>query len=701
MQMRTAITKFLRGRDPNADILGGRGREAKRSRSRPVERPTLRVPGVGVLRLDPAGFAAWLVPAVAIVYLALNNGGYGVVERSEIGIAVWWLLLVGTLVGALPIAGGTNAGRALLIVLAAFAAWTALSLTWTESEERTSIELARTLTYLGVFAVALAVQREGRWRHLLNGVTTGVAVVCAIAVLSRLEPTWFAERPSGAFIVGIQIESRLAYPLNYASGLGAFAGIALPLCLAAASSARTTIGQGLAAAALPIVALTIWLTASGLSVGLVAVTLAIFFVLAPDRLPKLVTLLIAAAGSTLLFLAVEQRDALDRGLTNQAAQQEGGELELLILLVCAGVALAQVGIGLAARNAKRPSWLRVSRPVLTGAAIAIVLVGAPVAVAAGLPAELSDRWEEFKGEDDSGGEDDGGGASGARESRVNQLLNLSGSGRYQFWEAAVDANEAEPLTGIGPGTFEFWWARNGSYAGFIRDAHSLYLETLGELGIVGFVLIVGFSLAVLIMGAVRCWRAPPDLRLGLAAAVAGCAAFVGGAMVDWTWEIGVFGLVFMVLAAIAVAGGRPAAVRRGGAEPPWQRWAGRAAVAVVSLVAIFAIARPLAGSRAITDSQEDAASGDLRAALAKADDATEIEPYAATPYLQKALVLERLGRPEPAANAARRATRKESTNWRTWLVLSRLEAEAGNAQAAVDAYLEGRRLNPRSGIFRQ
>jgi O-antigen ligase len=695
MQIRTAITRFLRGSDPNADILGARRRDAKREASRPVEPPTLRIPGVGVLRLDPAGFAAWLVPAVAIVYLALNNGGYGVVERSEIGIAVWWLLLVGTLAGALPLAGGTKAGRALLIVLAAFAAWTALSMSWTESEERTAIELARTLTYLGVFAVALAVQREGRWRHLLNGVTTGVAGVCAIAVLSRLEPTWFPEVVTGRFVVGIQIESRLAYPLNYASGLGAFAGIAAPLCLAATASARTTIGQGLAAAALPIVALTMWLTASGLSVGLLAVTLAIFFVLAPDRLPKLITLLIAAAGSTLLFLAVEQRDALDRGLDTAAAQREGGELELLILLVCVGVAFAHVGIGLAARNAKRPSWMRVSRPVLTGAAIAIVLVAAPVAVAAGLPAELSDRWEEFKGED----EDEGG--DGARESRGNQLLNLSGSGRYQFWEAAVDANEAEPLTGIGPGTFEFWWSRNGSYAGFIRDAHSLYLETLGELGIVGFVLIVGFSLAALIIGAVRCLRAPPDLRLCLAAAVAGCAAFVGGAMVDWTWEIGVFGLVLMVLAAIAVAGGRPAAVRRGGAEPPWQRWAGRAAVAAVSLVAIFAIVRPLAGSRAITDSQEDVARGDLRAALAKADDATEIEPYAATPYLQKALVLERLGRLEPAANAARRATRKESTNWRTWLVLSRIEAEAGNARAAVDAYLEGRRLDPRSGIFRQ
>ena len=151
------------------------------------------------------------------------------------------MLLVGTLVGALPIAGGERGSRPADRPRRLRRLDRALA-DWTESQERTSIELARTLTYLGVFAVALAVQREGRWRHLLNGVTTGVAVVCAIAVLSRLEPTWFPSAGS-AFVVGIQIESRLAYPLNYASGLGALR-IAAPLCLAATSSARTTIGQG-------------------------------------------------------------------------------------------------------------------------------------------------------------------------------------------------------------------------------------------------------------------------------------------------------------------------------------------------------------------------------------------------------------------------------------------------------------------------
>src|SRR5436305_1864234 len=153
-----------------------------------IERRPLHVPGVGAVRANPANFAAWLVPAILIVYLALSDGGYGIVERSEVGIAVWWIVLVGTLVGVLPVAGGTRGGRVMLVLLGAFAAWTALAMTWTESQERTSIEVARVATYLGVFALALAVQGRGRWRHLLNGVTVGVAVVCGIAVLSRLEP---------------------------------------------------------------------------------------------------------------------------------------------------------------------------------------------------------------------------------------------------------------------------------------------------------------------------------------------------------------------------------------------------------------------------------------------------------------------------------------------------------------------------------
>src|SRR5207237_201528 len=152
----------------------------------------------------------------------------------------------------------------------------------------------------------LAVQGNGRWRYLLHGVTAGVGVVCLIAVLSRVEPTWFPHQNAGQYVSGIHIASRLAYPLNYSSGLGAFAAIGLPLLLAATASARTLVAQALAAAALPVVALTLWLTTSSLSLPAAVIALLAFFVLAPDRLPKLATLAVAAAGSAILFAAEDQ-----------------------------------------------------------------------------------------------------------------------------------------------------------------------------------------------------------------------------------------------------------------------------------------------------------------------------------------------------------------------------------------------------------
>ena len=66
----------------------------------------------------------------------------------------------------------------------------------------------------------------------------------------------------------------------------------------------------------------------------------------------------------------------------------------------------------------------------------------------------------------------------------------------------------------------------------------------------------------------------------------------------------------------------------------------------------------------------DAAAGNLPAALDKARDAQDAQPDAATPRLQQALILEDEGRLALAATAALAATKREPTNWRTWMVLS-------------------------------
>ena len=117
----------------------------------------------------------------------------------------------------------------------------------------------------------------------------------------------------------------------------------------------------------------------------------------------------------------------------------------------------------------------------------------------------------------------------------------------QVLNSALDANASAPLTGIGPGTFEFWWARNGDLYSFARDAHSLVLETLAELGIIGLILIVSFIAVVLGGGSSSreisrstCGQARGGDRLVL--------AFIVAAAVDWIWELPALPVAFLLLA---------------------------------------------------------------------------------------------------------------------------------------------------------
>ena len=281
----------------------------------------------------------------------------------------------------------------------------------------------------------------------------------------------------------------------------------------------------------------------------------------------------------------------------------------------------------------------------------------------------------------------------------SRLSGVSGNGRYQYWQSALDANATAPWKGIGPGTFEFWWARNGTDPGFIRDAHTLYFETLAETGIVGLALLGGLLAFLLVAAIVRSLRAPPELRIGIAAAVGGLAAFLTSAAFEWVWEMAAIACVVMLLGAVIVAGRRrtrPASPR---VRSLARRLLPRAVLAALAAVALGAIAVPMAGALATRDSRDAAAEGNLVAALQDARTAQRLQPYAATPHLQQALVLEEAGALSNAATAARAATAEEPTNWRTWFVLARIDARRGEDAAALVALRKARRLNPRSPLL--
>jgi Flp pilus assembly protein TadD len=158
---------------------------------------------------------------------------------------------------------------------------------------------------------------------------------------------------------------------------------------------------------------------------------------------------------------------------------------------------------------------------------------------------------------------------------------------------------------------------------------------------------------------------------------------------DWVWQLPAVALVALLLGAGILSshgstlGGRPS-------------WAVRVLVATAGIGAMIAIAIPFGETVAIRSSQADAASGRLDAALGDATTAQRLEPYAATPRVQQALILERAGDLRGARAAIIQATARAATNWSIWLVRARIDAESGRERAAASDYRRAHALDPLS-----
>jgi O-antigen ligase len=119
------------------------------------------------------------------------------------------------------------------------------------------------------------------------------------------------------------------------------------------------------------------------------------------------------------------------------------------------------------------------------------------------------------------------------------------SNRYAYWKVALRTFGDHPLRGAGSGSFQAEWLRERPFREPVRDAHSLYLETPAELGLVGLALLLTLVGATAV-AARRAGRA-------LAGPVAALVAYALHAGVDWDWELPALTLVALVLAGLVLA----------------------------------------------------------------------------------------------------------------------------------------------------
>ena len=128
--------------------------------------------------------------------------------------------------------------------------------------------------------------------------------------------------------------------------------------------------------------------------------------------------------------------------------------------------------------------------------------------------------------------------------------------RSAYWRAAISDAREHPLAGSGAGSFNDYWTMQRTVEVGVQDAHSLYLETLAELGLVGFMLLVGALVPPLI--AVGAARSDPNVAI----AAAGYIAFLVHAGLDWDWEMPVTTLTGLACAVALLAAARPSSPRR-------------------------------------------------------------------------------------------------------------------------------------------
>jgi O-antigen ligase len=172
---------------------------------------------------------------------------------------------------------------------------------------------------------------------------------------------------------------------------------------------------------------------------------------------------------------------------------------------------------------------------------------------------------------------------------VAVLLGGASEPRSSYYHVAWHEYVAHPLLGSGAGTFGHYWLQSGRVIrwGGALDAHSLYLETLAELGPIGLCLVLGVFLYPL-------RRFIRQRGLPAVPAAAGAAiAFLVHAGLDWDWE-----LPAVVVAGLACCAVVAFAENEAGEETEPE--ASRAARAAAFAAALLAGAASIAGARSST-----------------------------------------------------------------------------------------------------
>ncbi len=650
--------RSLRERDDHR--AGERANERNRRPPREGSMPRLSVPGEPphpaskvsdyhryalTDRLTAPQLPALAAVAAGVAALAFAQGGYSSNTVAIATLAGWALAMLGIVLArgrGVPARDAFLAGAC----LAGFAGLSALSMTWADDAGRAFAASVRASGYLGLFIGVVAWAPRLRARTWLAGMAVGVGIVGVAALASRFVPALVGGSGNASYSGIPGAQGRLSYPIGYWNGLASLLALGTVLSLWWSVHGRGPAARALAVAVIPGYFLALYLTSSRGGIGEALLGVALLAWLDRCRARILATAVIASlAGLVLVAIAYGQHDLL-KGLDTSSARQQG--------------ALLAAGSIVAALLACRLQYWLVPRfeKTWTGTPWRPWIVA--LAGTAGL-AVLLVAFANL-------GEPGTTASPGQRD-----LLSSAGSGRYEFWRSALGAFASNPVKGVGAGNWELYWNVQPKLPTVVRNAHSLYLESLAELGVAGLALLAAFLATAVRAGWRRVAASEPETSALVALVVAGALA----AGVDWTFQLPAVFAPLVVAAALLVSGARTEALGR--ALP---RAALALGLAIAGWAATWAAATTLLANAHLASSRQAAASGDLVTSAREARAAADVEPFSSGPLLQLALAEQAGGNLDAARADAGAAIRLAGADWQGWYVISRIDSQAGRAHEA-------------------
>jgi hypothetical protein len=630
-----------------------------------------------------AAGALLLLPAGLVAYFAFNSGGFYPQVPAYAAIILCVALLVRSLVGN-PFEGAGWVLGVGCILFGSYVLLVLVSQAWSHAPGRAAVEFNRALVYLVALVLFGSIGRTRlRLVWLLRGLLTAIVVICTSGLITRVLPHLWPTTPTLA-------NNRLSFPVSYWNVEGLVAAFGLILCLHFSSDRREhPVSRVLCAAAAPILAATLFFTFSRGAIGVTVIGVVVYLLVGRPRL--WLSALIAMGPPT----AVALKFCYDASLlatpdpTTAGGVSQGHRVAVAVAICAIGAALLRALLSLTLdRVVIRARLPDAHRRRVMASVWGVMAVAAIIALVA-LRGTIVHEYHGFTSPTPPGG--------GSVDLRA-RLTDPGNDGRFPLWRVAWHRFQARPVLGQGAGTFENSWDRyrpQGSY--FVVNAHSLYLENLDELGIVGLVLLVSVVLLFLV-GTLARARGPD--RPIYAAVFAVILAWAIHAGVDWDWQMPVVTIVVFSLGGFVLARAAPATAEARALED--RRAPSSFTRSMLGIGCILLAVAPTymwLSQRDLSDASSSFNAGDCRSAIEAASSSISILGNQAQAYEILSYCDIKADKPQLAITTMAKAVSLDPNDWNYRYGLAIMKAAAG--QDPRGAARKALSLNPRESLVQE